>query len=303
MWYITYIDLDSKAFRPRGWSIKTAILLRSSLESENWETVLSEALFGEAIIYRQQQGSKTTARQQATWSVGIPGTRARPLPWKRYDRITMSRQLCDEAVLCNILHYFNSTKHKRNGVSIASRDFLLSIAFHKRSFQTMGLSSREISEAVSVNRNTLLPHLGNATPLENIILQPYKKESASNDWRKREVLLQLVDHFLLLYKWFPVDLSTCTNVCMKGGEQMVREVDSHWMENLTASPNKKDIVTLHVKGKGLHLYVPKPDGSLKYTCVENSGCKRHQRYFQSSSTKALFKTFIQQYPLRRGMQH
>ena len=303
MWYITYIDLDSKAFRPRGWSIKTAILLRSSLESENWETVLSEALFGEAIIYRQQQGSKTTARQQATWSVGIPGTRARPLPWKRYDRITMSRQLCDEAVLCNILHYFNSTKHKRNGVSIASRDFLLSIAFHKRSFQTMGWSSREISEAVSVNRNTLLPHLGNATPLENIILQPYKKESASNDWRKREVLLQLVDHFLLLYKWLPVDLSTCTNVCMKGGEQMVREVDSHWMENLTASPNKKDIVTLHVKGKGLHLYVPKPDGSLKYTCVENSGCKRHQRYFQSSSTKALFKTFIQQYPLRRGMQH
>ena len=109
--------------------------------------------------------------------------------------------------------------------------------------------------------------------------------------------------FLLLYKWFPVDLSTCTNVCMKGGEQMVREVDSHWMENLTASPNKKDIVTLHVKGKGLHLYVPKPDGSLKYTCVENSGCKRHQRYFQSSSSKALFKTFIQQYPLRRGMQH
>jgi len=302
MCYITYIDLDSKAFRPRGWPINTAILLRSSLESENWETVLSEALFREAIIIQ------TTARQQdnskaASNVVGWNSRDTRPLPWKRYHRINMSRQLCAEAVLCNILHYFNSTKHKRNGVSIASRDFLLSIAFHKRSFQTMGWSSREISEAVSVNRNTLLPHLGNATPLENIILQPYKKESASNDWRKREVLLQLVDHFLLLYKWFPVDLSTCTNVCMKGGEQMVREVDSHWMENLTASPNKKDIVTLHVKGKGLHLYVPKPDGSLKYTCVENSGCKRHQRYFQSSSTKALFKTFIQQYPLRRGMQH
>ena len=276
-----------------------AAILFVKRELGNW--------FIRSVVWRSHY-IQTTARQQdnskaASNVVGWNSRDTRPLPWKRYHRITMSRQLCAEAVLCNILHYFNSTKHKRNGVSIASRDFLLSIAFHKRSFQTMGLSSREISEAVSVNRNTLLPHLGNATPLENIILQPYKKESASNDWRKREVLLQLVDHFLLLYKWFPVDLSTCTNVCMKGGEQMVREVDSHWMENLTASPNKKDIVTLHVKGKGLHLYVPKPDGSLKYTCVENSGCKRHQRYFQSSSTKALFKTFIQQYPLRRGMQH
>ena len=82
---------------------------------------------------------------------------------------------------------------------------------------------------------------------------------------------------------------------------MIREVTSHWMDNLTASSNKKDIVTQHVKGKGLHVYVAKADGSLKYTCAENSGCRSHQRYFQSSSTTALFKTFIQQYPLRRGM--
>ena len=174
----------------------------------NKDSHLAAILFGKrelgncfirGVVWRSHY-IQTTARQQdnskaASNVVGWNSRDTRPLPWKRYHRITMSRQLCAEAVLCNILHYFNSTKHKRNGVSIASRDFLLSIAFHKRSFQTMGLSSREISDTVSVNRNTLLPHLGNATPLENIILQPYKKESASNDWRKREVLLQLVDHF------------------------------------------------------------------------------------------------------------
>jgi len=295
-----YIDLDSKAFRPRGWSIKTAILLRSSLESENWETVLSEALFGEAIIYRQQ---KTTARQQATWSVGIPGTRARPLPWKRYDRITMSRQLCDEAVLCNILHYFNSTKHKRNGVSIASRDFLLSIAFHKRSFQTMGLSSREISDTVSVNRNTLLPHLGNATPLENIILQPYKKESASNDWRKREVLLQLVDHFFIVIQMVSGRFVHVYKFLYEGwrtdgsGSRLSLDGEPH------SQPKQKGHCNSSCQRERVAFVCSQARRLTEVHLCRKLGCKRHQRYFQSSSTKALFKTFIQQYPLRRGMQH
>ena len=96
-----------------------------------------------------------------------------------------------------------------------------------------------------------------------------ERERYSFNWLTIFIVIQMV----------PVDLSTCTNVCTKGGEQMVREVDSPWMENLTASPNKKDIVTQHVKEKGVHVYVAKADGSLKYTCAENSGCRTHQRYF------------------------
>ena len=84
-----------------------------------------------------------------------------------------------------------------------------------------------------------------------------ERERYSFNWLTIVIGIQMVTgRFVHVYK------------CLyEGGEQMVREVDSHWMENLTASPNKKDIVTLHVKGKGLHLYVPKPAGSLKYTCV------------------------------------
>ena len=74
---------------------------------------------------------------------------------------------------------------------------------------------------------------------------------------------------------------------------MLGEVQHHWIENLTPSSNKRDIVFQHVKGKGFHLYVPRVDGSFTYTCAENSGCRSHQGHSQSSSTKALFKTFLE----------
>ena len=38
---------------------------------------------------------------------------------------------------------------------------------------------------------------------------------------------------------------------MKGGPIVVREVTAHWMDSLIASPNKKDVVFMHVKGPGL----------------------------------------------------
>ena len=114
----------------------------------------------------------------------------------------MFRQLCAEAVISNVLDYFHSTKQKRSGLSIASRDFLLSIAFHKRGFDNVGLSSRDIADGVSINRNTLLPYLANTTPLETITFQPYKKECASNDWKKREVRTYL---FYEMYKSYTSD--------------------------------------------------------------------------------------------------
>jgi len=80
----------------------------------------------------------------------------------------------------------------------------------------------------------------------------------------------------------------------------VREVNVYWMESLIASPNKLDIVFKHEKGKGNHFYQPMPNGGSKYMCAPHANCESHQRFFQKDTTTALFKTFIQLHPLRRG---
>ena len=76
---------------------------------------------------------------------------------------------------------------------------------------------------------------------------------------------------------------------------------AHWMDSLIASPNKKDVVFMHVKGPGLHYYAPTGCGGMKYVCSPQAQCKSHQRYFQKDITTALYKHFLHQYPLRRGV--
>ena len=81
----------------------------------------------------------------------------------------------------------------------------------------------------------------NNTPLSNVRFVPYKKNSSSNSWEKRE-----------------------------GGPIVVREVTAHWKDSLIASPNKKDVVFMHMKGPGLHYYAPTGRGGMKYACAPKS---------------------------------
>ena len=121
------------------------------------------------------------------WKAPLDGLETVPTISTFHGQKLMSRQLCAEAILSNVLHYFNATKHKRSGLVTAIRDLLLNIGFQKRGFDTAGLTSRQVPDGVGINRNTLLPHLSNNKQLENILYEPYKKQFASNEWAKREV--------------------------------------------------------------------------------------------------------------------
>ena len=90
---------------------------------------------------------------------------------------------------------------------------------------------------------------------------------------------------------------------LQGGLIVLKEVNNHWSENLIPSPNKKDLVFQHIKGAGMHLYVQQPNGGKKYVCSAEAKCKSHQRHFMKNTTTALYKHFLQQYPLRRGEYH
>ena len=90
-------------------------------------------------------------------------------------------------------------------------------------------------------------------------------------------------------------------LCSQGGAIVLKEVSTHWSDNLIPSPNKKDLVFQHVKGPRMHVYIQQPNGGKKYVCSEGAQCKSHQRHFMKNTTTALFKHFLQQYPLRRGM--
>ena len=52
----------------------------------------------------------------------------------------MSRAAFAEAVLKNILYYFDKTKDSRVGDVIASRNFIMSVAAHPHGFVKMGFS-------------------------------------------------------------------------------------------------------------------------------------------------------------------
>ena len=89
-------------------------------------------------------------------------------------------------------------------------------------------------------------------------------------------------------------------IVVQGGLIVLKEVNNHWSDNLIPSPSKNDVVFRHVKGPGMHLYVQQPNGGKKYVCSPGAKCKSSQRHFMKNTTTALYKHFLQQYPLRRG---
>ena len=73
---------------------------------------------------------------------------------------------------------------------------------------------------------------------------------------------------LFFFRCKEVDLNNKLYGCVliQGGAIVLREVSAHWMDSLVASPNKKDMVFMHVKGPGLHFYAPTGNGG-KYICA------------------------------------
>ena len=88
-------------------------------------------------------------------------------------------------------------------------------------------------------------------------------------------------------------------VCEQGGQIVLKEVNNHWSENLIPSPNKKDLIFQHIKGPGLHSYVEQPNGVKKYVCSPKATWRSNQRQFMKNTTTALYKHFLQMYPLRK----
>ena len=70
-----------------------------------------------------------------------------------------------------------------------------------------------------------------------------------------------------------------------------KEVNNHWSDNLIPSPSKKDIISQHVKGPGLHSYVnvEQQNGVKKYVFSPQAQCRSHQRHFMKNTNTALYK--------------
>ena len=64
---------------------------------------------------------------------------------------------------------------------------------------------------------------------------------------------------------------------------------------------KFHLLALHIKGPGLHSYAPSGRGGMKHVCAPEAQCKSHQRYFQNDTTTVLYKRFLHQFPLCRGV--
>ena len=92
----------------------------------------------------------------------------------------MSRAVIAEAVLKNILHYFDTTKSQRKGSVISCRNFLLGICFHKHSFPHGTYSLRKLSELTKIDRRVLTSHMKSKEALKNIRYRPFAKGSPSN---------------------------------------------------------------------------------------------------------------------------
>ena len=103
----------------------------------------------------------------------------------------MSRAVIAEAVLKNILHYFDNTKSQRKGSVISCRNFLLGICFHKHSFPHGTYSLRKLSELTKIDRRVLTSHMKSKEMLKNIRYKPFAKSSPSNYWGKRAVSILL----------------------------------------------------------------------------------------------------------------
>ena len=96
---------------------------------------------------------------------------------------------------------------------------------------------------LGLNAKTVAPFMTNNTPLSNVRFAPYRKKS-SNSWEN-----------------------------IQGGPIVLHEVTAHWMDSLVPSPNKKDVVYVHINGPGLHVYASSGCGGKKYICTPEAQCK------------------------------
>ena len=119
----------------------------------------------------------------------MPGVPDRPGTQNNLFPSIMSRAVVAEAVLSNVLHYINETKHIRQGSAIACRNFLLSICFHKHSIPLELQSARKIAQLTNIHRRTLAASVNSKQCLRNIRYKPFAKGTASNYWGKRAVSL------------------------------------------------------------------------------------------------------------------
>ena len=117
----------------------------------------------------------------------MPGVCDRPGTHTNLFPSMMSQAVVAEAVLSNVLHYINHTKHIRQGSAIACRNFLLSVCFHKHSFPKEVHSARKLGEITNIHQRTLTSHVNGKQCLRNIRYKPFAKGSASNYWGKHAV--------------------------------------------------------------------------------------------------------------------
>ena len=80
----------------------------------------------------------------------------------------MSRASIAEAVLKNVLYFFDNTKHKREGAVISCRQFLLAVCFHKHGFPKNTFGARKLAEVTKINRKTLATHFNSKELLKEV---------------------------------------------------------------------------------------------------------------------------------------
>ena len=90
---------------------------------------------------------------------------------------TMSRAQIAEALLRNVLFFFDSTKHIKQGAVISCRQFLLAVCFHKHGFPKHTYSARKLAEVTQINRKTLATHLNSKQLLRDVRYKPFAKGS------------------------------------------------------------------------------------------------------------------------------
>ena len=99
----------------------------------------------------------------------------------------MSQTFIAEAVLKNVLYFFDNKKHKKQGAVISCRQFLLAVCFHKQGFPKNTFGARKLAEITKINRKTLATHFNSKELLKQIRYKSFVKGSPSNYWAKRVV--------------------------------------------------------------------------------------------------------------------
>ena len=115
-----------------------------------------------------------------------------PLLWKYQGHIPetnsslfiMTKAICTNAVLDNILHFLKCNNYAKKSLNIATRELILSVAFHKHPFQQTEFSVRKLSQLPGIHKDALKCCISNETSLKDVRFKQYKKETQSNSWEK-----------------------------------------------------------------------------------------------------------------------